>query len=327
MVTTLTRRHFGKLAAASALACPAVVQAQPAWPTKPVRILISFPPGGSSDFVARAITPALSEHFGQQFIVDNRPGAGGTVAGDILRREQPDGYTFLLSNNAPFTIAPTMFKKIPYNVVKDFTHVCYLGATYGGLVAHANVGVKTAAELIAKAKANPGQLSFGSSGVGSIGHITGNTFCRAAGIDILHVPYRGAGPLRIDLTAGIIGLQFEGIVTSVPQIAAGELFGLGVTSDKRLPAVPNIPTFREMGYDVSVKNWHGISAPANLPPAIAEKMSAALADICTRQAITDQFAKIGNYYDPMTSAEFSAFVADQIEVWRPMIIAAGAAGQ
>ena len=227
-----------------------------------MRILISFPPGGSSDYVARVIAPALSEHFGQQFVVDNRPGAGGTVA-----------------------------------------------------------------ELIAKAKANPGQLSFGSSGVGSIGHITGNTFCRAAGIDILHVPYRGAGPLRIDLTAGIIGLQFEGIVTSVPQIAAGEFFGLGVTSDKRLPAVPNIPTFKEMGFDVSVKNWHGISAPANLPPAIAEKMSAALADICRRQAITDQFAKIGNYYDPMTTAEFSTFVADQIEQWRPMIIAAGAAGQ
>ena len=151
--------------------------------------------------------------------------------------------------------------------------------------------------------------------------------CRAAGIDILHVPYRGAGPLRIDLTAGSIGLQFEGIVTSVPQIAAGELFGLGVTSDKRLPAVPNIPTFKEMGFDVSVKNWHGISAPANLPPAIVEKMSAALADICQRQAIIDQFAKIGNYYDPMTSAQFSTFVADQIEQWRPMIIAAGAAGQ
>lgn len=327
MTTLISRRHFNRIVgvggASAAIVRASSVLAQPAWPSRPVRILISFPPGGSSDFVARVLAPHLSERFGQQFIVDNRPGAGGTVAGDILRREAPDGYTFLLSNNAPFTIAPTIFRRVPYNVNTDFTHIAYLGATYGGCVAHPSLGVRDLAGLIAKARAEPGQLNFGSSGVGSIGHITGEDFARKANINIVHIPYRGAGPLRIDLLAGVVGFQFEGIVSSLPQIAAGTLHGLAVGSENRLAAAPNVPTFRELGHDIVVKNWHGLSAPANLPAPITERLHAALSEICVRPAVTEQFNTIGNYYDQMSTAQFTRFVADQIDLWRPMIINAG----
>ncbi|WP_431281279.1 Bug family tripartite tricarboxylate transporter substrate binding protein [Humitalea sp. 24SJ18S-53] len=319
MPASLTRR-----ATLGLLAMPAVVVAQPAWPTRSVRIIISFPPGGSSDFVARVVAPQLSEMFGQQFVVDNRPGAGGMLAAEALKREAPDGHTFLLSNNAPFTIAPTMFPRITYDAMRDFSHVAYLGSTYGGFVVHPNVGARSVAELIAKAKAAPGRLNYGSSGVGSIGHITGANFGLMAGIDIVHVPYRGAGALRIDLSSGVVGLAFEGIVTSLPAIAAGSLVGLAVASDTRLPPAPAIPTFREAGFDIEVKNWHGLSAPANLPPAISARLQAGLAEICRRQTTIDQFASIGNFYDPMSGEAFARFVGDQIAIWRPMIIAADA---
>ncbi len=321
MRSALTRRSL-LAAAAAPLALPAF--AQPVWPSRPVRILISFPPGGSSDFVARVIAPQLTEMFGQQFLVDNRPGAGGMLAAEALKREPADGQTFLLSNNAPFTIAPTMFPRITYNANRDFTHVAYLGSTFGGCVAHPSLGVRSLAELVAKAKAEPGKINFGSSGIGSIGHITGANFCLAAGIDMVHVPYRGAGPLRIDLTTGVIGLNFEGIVSSVPAIAAGQLVGLAVAAEDRVPAVPTVPTFRELGFDIVIKNWHGLSGPLGLPAPVVERLQRGLADICQRAAVTQQFGTIGNYYTPMAGADFPRFVADQIDLWRPMIIAADA---
>lgn len=317
-----TRRGLTGLAAT--LALPGAVRAQPAWPSRPVRIIISFPPGGSSDFVARVIAPALSEMFGQQFVVDNRPGAGGMLAAEALKREPADGHAFLLSNNAPFTIAPTMFPRITYNALRDFTHVAYLGSTFGGCVAHPSVGARSLSELVAKAKAQPGKLNFGSSGIGSIGHITGVNFCLGAGIDMVHVPYRGAGPLRIDLMSGVVGVNFEGIVGSLPAIAAGSLVGLAVAAEARIAPAPNLPTFRELGHDIVIKNWHGLSGPAGLPGPIVQRLQSGLAEICARPAVLAQFATIGNFYTPMPGADFPDFVAGQIDLWRPMIIAADA---
>jgi tripartite-type tricarboxylate transporter receptor subunit TctC len=316
----ITRRALAAVAAT----LPTCAIAQPAWPNRPVRIIITFPPGGSSDFVARVLAPLLSETFGQQFVVDNRGGAGGTLAAELLRREPPDGHTFVLSNNAPFTIAPTMFPRITYNVMRDFTHIAYLGSTFGGFVAHPSVGVRSVAEAVAKAKAQPGALTFGSSGQGSIGHITGNTFARLAGIELLHVPYRGAGPLRTDLHTGVVGMAFEGLVTNLPAIRAGAMHGLATTAEERLPLATEIPSFKELGYDIVVKNWHGLAGPAGVPAALVARLQATLAEICARPAVTEQFMRIGNFWSPMTTPEFNAFVAREIEVWRPMIIAADA---
>jgi tripartite-type tricarboxylate transporter receptor subunit TctC len=323
------RRVLAGVGAASgaALAAPGLLRAQTAWPVRPVKILISFPPGGSSDIIARALTPHLTEMFGQQFVVDNKPGAGGTVAADALKRENPDGHAFLLSNNAPFTFAPIVFKKVPYDPIKDFTHVAYLGSAYGGVIAHPKAGVKSLAEMVAKAKAQPGRMTFGSSGVGSIGHITGSAFCKLAGVQMEHIPYRGAAPLRVDLTAGVVDVTFEGFDSRIPEMQAGTMMGLATASPKRVAKAPDIPSLRELGYDLVSANWHGLSAPPGLPDAIAQRIHAGLSEICKREAVLKQMDAIGNIYEPMGRPEFATFVADQLKIWRPMITDAGVVEQ
>ena len=325
MQQKITRRTL--LAGAIAAASPWPGQAQTGWPTRPVKVLISFPPGGSSDFVGRTLAPFLMEQLGQPFVVDNRPGAGGMIAAEALRKETPDGYTFMISNIAPFTIAPTQFKNIAYDPVRDFTHIAYLGSTYGGCVANPKVGVKSLRELVAKAKSQPGKLTFGSSGTGSIGHIVGESFKRLAGVDLLHVPYKGAAPLRQDLLAGVVDMQFEGVLGNLSFIRAGTMVALGTASPERLSPIPDMPTFREQGFDMTVENWHGMTGPAALPAAISTRMYQVLGTLLQRKDVLDKLAVYGVFYQPMTGAAFNAYIASQIEVWRPQIIAAGVAGQ
>ncbi len=322
-----TRRVLLRGAFAAGAAWAGISAAQTQWPARPVKILISFPPGGSSDFVGRTLAPFLAELLGQPFVVDNRPGAGGMIAAEALKKEVPDGYHFMISNNAPFTIAPTQFKNINYDPVKDFTHIAYLGSTYGGCVAHPKVAVRNLGELIAKAKANPGKLTFGSSGTGSIGHIVGETFKRIAGIDMLHVPYKGAAPLRQDLLGGVVDTQFEGVLGNLAFLRAGSLVALGTASPERLPPVPEIATFREQGFDMTVENWHGMTGPAAMPAAISTRMAQVLTALLQRKDVLDKLAVYGVFYKPMTGPAFNAYLAAQIDVWRPQIIAAGVAGQ
>ena len=297
------------------------------WPSRPVKILISFPPGGSSDVVGRALAPFLSEQLGQPFVVENKPGAGGMIAAEALKKEAPDGHTFMIANNAPFTIAPTMFKNVAYDAVRDFTHITYLGSTYGGCLAHPKVAAKNLVELVAKARANPGKLTFGSSGNGSIGHIAGETFKRLAGVDLLHVPYKGAAQLRQDLLAGIVDLSFEGVLGALAFVRAGNLVALGTASPERLPPLPELATFREQGFNMTVENWHGMSAPPGLPAPIATRMHQVLQALLLRKDVLEKLVAYGVFYKPMSTAEFNAYVANQIDVWRPQIVAAGAAGQ
>ena len=327
MTCKLSRRALLHGAAAAGASWLGIGAAQSPWPTRPVKILISFPPGGSSDFVGRALAPFLAEQLGQPFVIDNRPGAGGMIAAEALRKEVPDGYHFMISNNAPFTIAPTQFRNIAYDAVRDFTHIAYLGSTYGGCVAHPKLGVKNLGELVAKARLSPGKLTFGSSGVGSIGHIVGETFKRTAGIDMLHVPYKGAGPLRQDLLGGVVDMQFEGVLGNLGFLRAGALVALGTASTERLPPVPELATFREQGIDMTVENWHGMTAPAGLPVAISSRVYAVLTALLQRKDVIDKLAVYGVFHRPMTGPAFNAFLAAQIELWRPQIVAAGVAGQ
>lgn len=323
----ISRRKAMLTIGATTIALPMVANAQAAWPSRPVKVLISFPPGGSSDFVGRTLAPFMTELFGQPFVMDNRPGAGGMIAAEAIKREHPDGYTFIISNNAPFSIAPTQFKNISYDPMKDFTHIAYLGSTYGGCVAHPKVGVKNLAELVAKAKANPGKLTFGSSGTGSLGHIVGETFKRMAGIDLMHVPYKGAGPLRQDLLGGVVDMQFEGVIGNLAFLRAGSLVALGSASAERLGPVPEVATFREQGFDMVIENWHGLSGPAALPAPIVSRLSQGLATLLQRKDVLDKLAIYGVFYRPMTAAAFNTYVASQVDYWRPQIIAAGVAGQ
>jgi len=277
--------------------------------------------------VARALAPMLFERFGQPFVVENRPGAGGMIAAQQLKREAPDGHAFIISNNAPFTVVPTQFKNPGYDPVKDFTHLAYLGTIYGGCIANPKTGLGNLSDLVARAKAEPGKLTFGSSGNGSVGHIVGETFKRMAGIDLLHVPYKGAAMLRQDLAAGVVDLQFEGLLGNLAFLQSGALRALGSASPERQGPVPDVPTFSEQGFDMTVEFWHGLSAPAGLPPEIGDRMERVMNELMQRQDVQDRIGTYGLFYRPMTRTAFNKLVVDQVDLWRPWIIAAGVAGQ
>ena len=324
---SVSRRRALQALGALGASLPLAGLTQTAWPTRPVKIVISFPPGGSSDFVGRTLAPFLAEQLGQPFVVDNKPGAGGMIAADALKKEAPDGYTFMISNNAPFSIAPTQFKNVSYDPVKDFTHLTYLGSTYGGCVASHKLGARNLGDLVAKARANPGKLTFGSSGTGSIGHIFGETFKRIAKVDMLHVPYKGAAPLRQGMLGGEVDAMFESVTGNLPFLKAGTMVALGSASPDRLEPVPDLPTFREQGFDMTSENWHGLTAPPGLPPAIANRIHQVLLALMQRKDVLDKLAVYGVFYKPMTGPAFNAYVAAQVDYWRPQIVAAGVAGQ
>ncbi len=326
------RRRLRAFAVAAALlvASGAMVSASlpanaqtPSWPSKPVRILVTFPPGGTSDIVARLLGQYMSEKLGQQFLVDNRPGAAGTVAAELLRKEPADGHTLILANNAPFTIAPTQFKKIPYDPVKDFTHVAYIGASAPALMVQPKLGVKDLGAFIAMAKADP-KISYGSSGVGSITHILGEGVKRRAGISMVHIPYKGSAPAIQDFKAGVLKTYYDLLAQNMPMINAGEAVALAVAAPQRISQAPNVPTFREQGVDIVLENWLGVSAPAGVPADVVAKIHAAVGEAMALPAVREKLATWGIERRPMTSAEYAAFVAEQIVVWKPLIVDAGA---
>jgi tripartite-type tricarboxylate transporter receptor subunit TctC len=309
---------------AASFAVPTNATAQTIWPTKPVRIVVTFPPGGTSDIVARLLGQYMSEKLGQQFVIDNRPGAGGTLAADIVRKEAADGHTLILANNAPFTISPTQFKTVPYDTVRDFTHISYIGASPPALFVQPSSGMKTIADFIAKAKAEPGKLNYGSSGVGSIHHVLGEALKRRAGINVVHIPYRGTAPAIQDFKAGVLQTYYDLLAQNVPMIKAGEAIAIGVAAPARISQAPDVPTFREQGIDLVLENWLGISGPAGMPPAVVDAINKAVQDAMALPAVQERLQTWGIERKTLNSAEYAAFVADQIQVWRPLIIEAGA---
>ncbi|AMY68269.1 Bug family tripartite tricarboxylate transporter substrate binding protein [Frigidibacter mobilis] len=294
------------------LAPPALAQD---WPTKPVRILVSFPAGGASDLVARLLAQHLTESLGQQVVVENKPGAAGTIAAGELKSSPADGYTLMLSNLTPFSIAPTLMPEAGYDPVTDFTHVSYLGASHLALFVQPELEAPDLAAFVAKAKAAPGSLDYGSSGVGSWGHLVAETFKAEAGAEMEHIPYQGSGPMVLDFRADIIAAMFDAVTQNLPLIAEGTAVPLAVTSPERLAVLPEVPTFRELGYDIVAENWLGLSAPAGLDPAIAAKIDAAVAQVLAQPAVTGQFATWGIELAPL-DADFAAFITSQYEAWK-----------
>jgi len=318
-----TRRHFfallASLSAAATLGTAPAAQA--AWPEKPVRILVSFPPGGSSDLVARLLAEKLSADLGQQFVVENKPGAAGTVAAGTLQEAGPDGYTFMLSNLTPFSVAPTRFPDTPYDPVADFDHITYVGTVHLGLFAAPSLETTDFATFLDKAKADPGSIDYGSSGVGSWGHIIAEQFNRETEAGLFHIPYKGSGPMRLDFLAGVVPVIFDAVPQNLPAVQDGTAIPIAVTSTTRLPTLPDTPTFTELGYDIVAENWLGVSAPAGVPDEIKTTLDAALQKAMTNADVVAQFDTWGLVRAPKTSAEFEAFVAEQFEAWKPLVTA------
>jgi len=298
------------------------VQAQDNYPTRPVRIIVPTPPGGPVDVVARLVAQYLSTTIGQSVVVDNRPGAGNTIGSREAARAEPDGYTLHYSSVSGLVLAPMLHKDAGYDPVRSFTPIAAVATTSIILVVHPSFPAKSVQELVAYAKANPGKVNFSSGGIGVLPHLVGEMFKARAGIDIVHVPYKGGGPSIQDVVAGNIHMTFEGTGVLLPLIQGGQLRALAVTAAQRNPALPEVPTVEESGYPGFVTGgWTGLLGPAGLPAPIVAKLNAAINAGLKAPALTAALAKF--HADPLggTPQDFAKLVADDIAKWRPVVSA------
>lgn len=299
----------------------ATATAQAAWPEKPVRIVVTFAAGGASDIVARVVAEPLAKLLGQPVVVDNKPGAGGTIGGLDVVRAAPDGYTLMLSNSTPTSIGPFTVPKPPYDPVNQFTHVALLGVAPVLVMANPKTGPASFKDL-PKAAAAPG-YTFGSGGPGSIGHIVGEMAKSALKVQMTHIPYKGGAPMTTDLISGQIPVGIDVITAFVPMVKDGKIRGLAVTTRTRSPLLPDVPTTTELGWPQLVaENYFGISGPAGLPPEVVDRLTAAVDKVVADPAIVKRFEELGITVAKGHSAQFTEFVAKQVADWAPAIKAA-----
>lgn len=295
------------------------------WPSRAIKLVVTFPPGGTSDLVARLIAPRLSVALGQQVVVENRPGAGGIVGADAVAKSAPDGYTLVVSTVGSHGIGPTLNRNIKYDAVADFTHLTLIGAVPHVLLVNPKMPAKNLQELIALARAQPGKINYGSGGSGSINHVTGELFRSRAKVDIVHVPYKGSGAAITDLRGFTIPVAVDALPANLGLIRSGELRALAITSPQRSPLAPDVPTFVEQGFaDVVVENWIGISGPARLSEDVSRRLVAETGRILAMPDVLEKLREWGMAMSVRTMADFSAFVRADIAKWRPVIINSGA---
>jgi len=320
----LPRRHFLHIAAGAAVlsSLPSTAPAQ-IYPTRPVRLLVGFPPGGGSDVGARIIASRLSEVWGQQVIVENKPGAGGHLAIDVAAHANPDGYTMIWVGGA-ITLYGLMIKTINYDPEADLRPVTLVG-TYPNILAVPNASPwQSVRDLIAVAKTNPGAVTFSSPGVGTSPHLTGVLFARLAGIDIRHVPYRGGGPALTDLIAARVDCMFNTAGTLLTAIRAGQVRGLAVTSGKRFATAPELPTIAESGVpDLDVTSWYALYMPANSPSPLVQKVSHDASEILSEPAVKAKYEQLGILSGGSTPAELADRGRSEAKLWRSVMAAAG----
>jgi tripartite-type tricarboxylate transporter receptor subunit TctC len=290
------------------------------YPSKALRLVVPFPAGGATDVLARAISLKASDNLGQQIIIDNRPGAGGTIGSELVAKAVPDGYTLLMATGSTHAIGPIVNFRIPYNVERDFVPVGLVANTASVMMVPTTLPVKNLAEFIALAKAKPGQLNFGSSGNGTNSHLSGELFKAQAGVFITHIPYRGTGLVLTDMLSGQIHMLLDNFVTAQPHIRDGKLRVLGVTSLQRLPFLPDVPTLDEQGlkgYDVS--NWFGVYAPRGTPPDIVAKVNTAYMQAMKDPDVLKRLNNLGATPMSSTPDEMGKAVAAETARWRKLI--------
>ncbi len=320
------QRALAALGAGVALVLAPLAGAQvPAYPTKPIRLVVPFPPGGATDILARAVAQKLTEAWGQQVIVDNRPGAGGNIGSELVAKAAPDGYTLEMGTVGTHAINASLYAKMPYDHVKDFVPVILVAGVPNVLVVHPSVPVNSVAELIAYAKANPGKLNFASSGSGTSIHLSGELFKVMAGVQMTHVPYKGSAPAMQDLLGGQVQLMFDNLPPSLPQIKAGKLKALAVTSVTRAPALPDTPTVAEAGLPgFEASSWFGVLAPAGTPPAIVAKLNAEIAKWLATPEAKEKMLALGANAVGGPPEDFAKHIAVETAKWAKVVKESGA---
>ncbi len=294
------------------------------WPAKPVHIIAPFAPGGTADTLGRIVAQKLTESLKESVIVENRPGAGGALGSDLVAKAAPDGYTLVVSGIASHVLAPAV-QGTPYDPVRDFTHIALFGGPPAVLAVNPSLKVKDLREFVALAKSKPGALSYGSPGNGTQGQLVAELFKQRAGIDIQHVPYKGASAAVADLIAGHIQAVSTTLTTASGQIRAGRAIGLAISADARLPDFPDVPTFGEMGYpDLVATVWFSLSGPANMPADIVTRLNAEVNRALQLPDVRERLKTEGIVPTPMDAKAFSAFVASELKRWAPIVKASGA---
>ncbi len=307
---------------AALLSTCAVATAQD-FPTRPMRMILGFAPGGSTDLVARVVAQKMAATLGQQVVVDNRPGANGMIGADLVAKATPDGHTLLLSSIGPMAINASLYK-MPYDIVKDFAPVTYTGNVTNLLVVHPSVAAANIKELVALAKAQPGKLTFGSSGSGGAPHMAVELFKILAKVDVVHVPYKGGGPAMADLVGGQISGSFASMPSSIPFVRNGKLRALAVTAPKRSPAAPEVPTVSESGIPgFSVLDWQGMFTTAKTPAAVVNKLNAEIKRALSLPDVIEKLATAGVEIQTTSPEEWGRFVQSEIEKWAKVVKTAG----
>ena len=294
------------------------------YPAKPVRLVVPYPPGGGTDIIGRTVAQKLTEAFGQQVVVDNRGGAGGVIGTEIVARSAPDGYTLLMAPTS-HVINPSVYSKLPYDTAKDFAPITLGASATIVLASHPSVPVKSVKELIAYAKQKPGELNFGSAGNGTVFHLTGELFKRQAGIEIVHVPFKGGGPTVAALAGGQISAAFETMLALAPHIKAGKVRGLAVTSAQRSSVMPELPTIAELGFPgIVAENWYGFYAPAGTPRAIINRLNAEINKGLKQPDVKERFQALGTEVIGTTPEELADTVRKELAKWSKTAKEAGA---
>jgi tripartite-type tricarboxylate transporter receptor subunit TctC len=305
------------IAAALGLALPASSLAADAlkdYPNRPVRLIVPFPPGGSNDILGRFMAAKLTERLGQQVIVDNRPGADGIIGTDLAARSTPDGYTLLIVSTS-YSMNPGIHKKMPFDPVKDLTPISMIGTGPNAIVVNPSFPVKTVKDLVAAAKAKPGQINYASSGIGGFNHFGGELFKIAAGVDMTHVPYKGGGPAMVDIMAGHVPVLFSTLIQVLPHQRSGKLRVLATGGSKRSPALPDVPTVTESGVNYEVTIWWGVLGPKGLPPALANGLNGTVAKILGEPETQKRLAAEAAEPMVVSPGEFGKIIEKDIAKW------------
>lgn len=306
------------------LARPRIARASP-WPDRPIRLVVTFPPGGASDIAARIVAPVLADRLGQAIVIENKPGAGSTIGASLVAQAPADGYTLLMSNSAPLSISPALLPQGGYDALRSFKHIAYLGAVPTAFVVHPSVPANDFGQLTAWIKAQDQPVQYGSGGLASVGQIVGELYAQQTGARLQHIPYKGSGAMRNDLLGGQIRFAVDALPQNLPFLKSGQLRLLAVTTAQRVPQAPDIPAVGELGFPgLIAENFIGLSGPAGLPDEVSQRLNDEIAHVLDMADIRSKLEGQGFVLARKTPEAFTDFVRQQSEAWGPVVRATGA---